>query len=245
MKKLIFSFSFLAFLATFSFAQTTITDGGSGNIELSATGDANGSNLFVKTTSGAGRTQLIVRPTNGDDRAFINVATADDPNRGIARLGARDKFAILSGTTANNPAVRLTSVAIELDPKNIETGEAFVVGSGAFFGSGAPTMLAKVDAAGLSTIEAKVQATVAPPDYVFKADYNLRSLEEVEAYINEHSHLPEIPSAAEFEAEGIKLGLMSFDLLKKVEELTLYMIDMKKENDALKARVVELENKKK
>jgi len=92
--------------------------------------------------------------------------------------------------------------------------------------------------------EAKVVADIDAPDYVFKDDYNLRSLEEVEAYINENSHLPEIPSAAKFAEEGIHVGKMSFDLLKKVEELTLYMIDMKKENEALKLRISNLEKAK-
>lgn len=92
--------------------------------------------------------------------------------------------------------------------------------------------------------EAQVVNDVEAPDYVFKDDYYLRSLDEVEMYINENSHLPEIPSAAEFKKEGIHLGQMSFDLLKKVEELTLYMIEMKKENTALKARIENLESSK-
>ena len=55
--------------------------------------------------------------------------------------------------------------------------------------------------------------------------------------------MPEIPSAAEFAENGVMLGQMSFDLLKKVEELTLYMIELKKENETLKERVERLESK--
>ncbi|MHC0446355.1 hypothetical protein ACWA1F_13175 [Flavobacterium sp. 3-218] len=92
--------------------------------------------------------------------------------------------------------------------------------------------------------EVKVDLNVPAPDYVFKDDYNLRSLQEVENYIKENSHLPEIPSAKEFENNGINVSEMNMALLKKIEELTLYVIEMKKENDVLKKDILELKHKK-
>lgn len=77
-------------------------------------------------------------------------------------------------------------------------------------------------------------------DYVFDESYNLKSLSEVESYVNEHKHLPGIPSAAEMEQNGISVSAMSNMLLEKVEELTLHMIQLKKENEALKAEVKSL-----
>ena len=82
------------------------------------------------------------------------------------------------------------------------------------------------------------------PDYVFAKDYKLCSLKALEAYINEHHHLPNVPSAAEVEANnGVKLGELNTKLLEKVEELTLYMIEQnkrleqqEKEIQALKAK---------
>ncbi len=79
------------------------------------------------------------------------------------------------------------------------------------------------------------------PDFVFAADYRLMPLPEVEAYIQTEGHLPDIPSATEVEANGVSLGQTQALLLQKVEELTLYMIEMDKENEALKERVAELE----
>jgi len=77
----------------------------------------------------------------------------------------------------------------------------------------------------------KVLADVnAVPDYVFEEDYELQSLEEVEAYVKEHSHLPEVPSAQEMSEEGHDLGKMNLLLLKKIEELTLHVIELQKEN---------------
>jgi hypothetical protein len=72
------------------------------------------------------------------------------------------------------------------------------------------------------------------PDYVFERDYQLPTLEQTEKHIQEKGHLPGIPSAAEVKAEGIEVGEMNAKLLKKIEELTLYLIELKKEVKELK-----------
>ena len=71
-------------------------------------------------------------------------------------------------------------------------------------------------------------------DYVFEPDYNLRSLSEVEEFIKENKHLPDVPSADEYRANGANLSEMNNLLLQKIEELTLYMIAIKKENEELR-----------
>ena len=81
------------------------------------------------------------------------------------------------------------------------------------------------------------------PDYVFKEGYDLRSLQEVQDHIKEHGHLPNIPSAQEMEANGIDLGQMNLKLLEKIEELTLYLIQFKKENEQLKIDVEKLKKR--
>lgn len=80
------------------------------------------------------------------------------------------------------------------------------------------------------------------PDYVFAEDYKLKSLEAVEDYIKGNKHLPEIPSATEIEKNGLMLAEMNMNLLKKVEELTLYMIEQQKKN---KEQTTEIETLKK
>ena len=77
------------------------------------------------------------------------------------------------------------------------------------------------------------------PDYVFKTTYRLCPLEEVELYINQNKHLPEVPSADEISKTGIDLGQINTKLLQKVEELTLYLISQHKE---LKMQNNKLEN---
>lgn len=81
--------------------------------------------------------------------------------------------------------------------------------------------------------EVKVDLSVPGPDYVFKEGYELKSLEEVQHYVEENGHLPNIPSAFEMEENGVELGLMNMKLLEKIEELTLYMIDMNKRMELL------------
>lgn len=72
--------------------------------------------------------------------------------------------------------------------------------------------------------EVRVDLNVPGPDYVFETDYELRTLEELARFIKENKHLPEIPSAKEMEKNGIQLSDMNMALLKKVEELTLYIL---------------------
>ncbi|WP_052266459.1 hypothetical protein [Pedobacter kyungheensis] len=76
--------------------------------------------------------------------------------------------------------------------------------------------------------EIKVEATNWP-DYVFKAGYKVGTLEELESYIKANKHLPEIPSAKEVVENGVQLGEMNKLLLKKVEELTLHLIEKDKQ----------------
>ncbi|MBK8846907.1 MAG: hypothetical protein IPO27_10325 [Bacteroidetes bacterium] len=86
--------------------------------------------------------------------------------------------------------------------------------------------------------EIRVELSGNWPDYVFGKDYNLPSIEEVEKTISEKGHLPNMPSAKEVETTGgFQVGEMQTKLLEKVEELTLYIIQLKKENDVLKSRV--------
>ncbi|MEC7263732.1 MAG: hypothetical protein VXW38_08320 [Bacteroidota bacterium] len=90
--------------------------------------------------------------------------------------------------------------------------------------------------------EIKVEAS-GWSDFVFANDYELPTLEELEAYITKNKHLPEIPSEAEVTKNGIYLGEMNTKLLQKIEELTLYLIEEHKQNQMLQQKVEQLEQK--
>lgn len=71
-------------------------------------------------------------------------------------------------------------------------------------------------------------------DYVFEPSYKLMSLDKVESFIKENKHLPNVPSAEEMSKNGLDVMQTSAKLMEKIEELTLYMIEMNKEIKALK-----------
>jgi hypothetical protein len=91
----------------------------------------------------------------------------------------------------------------------------------------------KLDVAGtIRATEIKVEAQTA--DFVFEDSYPLRTLDEVEAFIKENGHLPDIKCAEEMKSSGVNLAEMNKLLLQKIEELTLYEIERDKEVKELK-----------
>lgn len=92
----------------------------------------------------------------------------------------------------------------------------------------------------LIATEVRVQPTASWPDYVFSKDYKLMSLEELEAKINADKHLPNVPAAVDVKENGIMLGEMQTKAMEKIEELTLYMIELSKQNKDLKKEIENL-----
>jgi hypothetical protein len=82
----------------------------------------------------------------------------------------------------------------------------------------------------------RITQTAGWADYVFDKKYNLRPLDEVEKFIQENQHLPDLPSATTVAREGIDVADMQAKLLSKIEELTLYVIELKKEVETLKKK---------
>jgi len=181
--------------------------------------------------------------------------------RNVVRLNSLAQYEMLQ--TIKTPAGNLAFLFVNMNTKTfrmregIQDAEFLNTGYTAFLGGGKvgigttdfKSANVKLQVAGEAYVEGRfrcheVEVALAPtfvwPDYVFSSDYKLPSLYDVENFINANSHLPGVPSQAEV-TEGVKLGEMNVTLLKKVEELTLYMIQLQKENDALKARVSNLE----
>lgn len=78
-------------------------------------------------------------------------------------------------------------------------------------------------------------------DYVFDKNYPLRSLNDVEKYITQNKHLPDVPSAAEVETNGVQVGQMDSILIKKIEEFTLYIINQNKLIEQMQKKILRLE----
>jgi hypothetical protein len=138
---------------------------------------------------------------------FQGWTTADEPMQGtqVQKLAYKNRF---KGTVTNE-------------------GDLYSLGH---VGIGtADTKGYKLAVAGNMIAESiKVQLQGSWADYVFDEGYKLPKLNDIESFVKEHKHLPEIPSAAQVKSEGIDLGQMNEKLLKKIEELTLHLIEQNK-----------------
>ena len=110
-------------------------------------------------------------------------------------------------------------------------------------GEGMPCSDCSLAVNGNTIVNGKIQlaemrvTSTAWADYVFKDNYKLMTLKDVESYIDDNGHLPGVPSASDVAKEGVNIGDMTKTLLEKVEELTLHMIELKKENEILKEKM--------
>jgi len=89
----------------------------------------------------------------------------------------------------------------------------------------------------IASEEVLVQLSSNWPDYVFEEEYELLELNDLKSFIDRNNHLPGIPSADVVEEKGIELGEMQKMQMEKIEELTLYILELKKELDDLKLKV--------
>jgi hypothetical protein len=129
-----------------------------------------------------------------------------------------------------------------VDDANILVGNVLVEKGNVGIGTTNPKAKLAVEGNILAT-EIKVKTDISVPDYVFEPDYKMLSLTEIENYVKEHKHLPEIPSANMIRQNGLDLAEMNLSLLKKVEELTLHLIEKDKLLTDVVKRLERLEKK--
>lgn len=128
--------------------------------------------------------------------------------------------------TATNPNGDQTFVVYGSGKTHIGTGRPLATGV-------CPNAMLTVDGTILAKeVRVAISTTTHWADYVFDKDYKLMPLNEVESYIKTNKHLPEVPSSEDVEKNGIEVTEISAILLKKIEELTLYTIELQKKVDA-------------
>jgi len=150
---------------------------------------------------------------------------------------------LVKGTTAWSIGVKGNNYAI--GPGNTTDGSftpSFVITPGGYVGIGTTSPDKSLTVNG--TIHAKevlVDYAIPFPDYVFDKHYTLRTLYDVDAFIKDKGHLPDIPSADDVEGKSINVADLQIRLLQKIEELTLYAVDQQKRLDEQQARIDALE----
>ena len=211
---------------------------------------------YIASSSGSYTPPVYLSNENGKVIIFINdKAYFQRFTVSVFAHGILENSTWFQGWTAVDEPMTGTKT-VEIPYQNRFKGNVFLSGGGVWnaagnVGIGTENPDAKLAVNGtIHSKEVKVDLNVPAPDYVFDNDYKLRSLQEVENYVNQNSHLPEIPSAKEFEKNGIQLAEMNMALLKKVEELTLYAIEqnkrldvIEKENKDLKKEIISIKNK--
>ena len=207
------------------------SDGGSVGIGTSSPSSYYKLHIYGNTT-GAFCGQLIsnANGATGDSARLVFGTYGPNPNGETAIIEAINE----DGTAKTALAFR-THTGGSLP-------EVMRITSGGKVGIGKSSPSYELDVAG--TVSANSIRCNGTPwcDYVFEDSYELQPLEDVESFIKKNKHLPEIPSESEVRKNGIDMTDMLTKQMKKIEELTLYMIQMKKENETLKARLSVLEN---
>jgi hypothetical protein len=197
--------------------------------------------IIQRTTSG----NMVVNSGGGTSSLYLNYASAYNAGTGGVNIfdGGTTNFAklwITKGGTQNG--IEAIGGNLVISP----SGGRVIISDLSNTSLTIPTGNYKlIVQSGILTEKVKVavQNSANWSDYVFAEDYNLMSLYDVEKYIKKNQHLPNIPSAKELVKEGLDLGEMQAKQMEKIEELTLYMIEMKKEIDSLKKENSELRKK--
>jgi hypothetical protein len=192
-----------------------------------ATSVTNG-NLIIQANTGGRNTTL------GAQLEFVIPANSDGSN-----LWGQGRIITVAGNSGSGTATgKMILGTRRWFDKGVGTGQAWNYGDDIVIDGAGNVGIGTTDPKSFKlAVEGKIWAkevqvalTNHGPDYVFEPTYHLKPLTEIETYIKENKHLPEVPSAKEMEKNGVQLGEMNMLLLKKVEELTLWVIELKKEN---------------
>lgn len=176
---------------------------------------------FYSSETSANRRLTIKTPINSTENFFLYVYNEETKVRETLYIGNSTE----SGSAL---VVKGQQKQVGIRTDNIPDGYALAVNG----------------ALAATKVTIKTETSWGWPDYVFSENYKLKSLSEVKEFVEENKHLPDVPSAAEVDENGVDLGNMDAILLKKIEELTLYMIQLEEKNAELEKKVEQLSNSK-
>lgn len=154
------------------------------------------------------------------------------------------KRLMIVGNSSNGGGIRRVGIWDRLSINNAPFSQALNVGGGAYISEkvriGTTDFTGNYQLAVEGIIGArKLKITQSSwADHVFKKGYKLKPILEVEKFIQLNHHLPDVPKAEDIVGKDLDISENQVLLLKKIEELTLYMIELKKENDLLNAQII-------
>lgn len=192
-------------------------------LEIKSSGHYFGNTLPIIENTGTGAAGIEMIPGGGSKRWYIH-ATGPDNYQGGNKLVFRttDSLDVMIVDESGNIGIGINP-SVTNNPKNYR--------------------LAVNGTLGAKEIYVEINQTPWP-DFVFNENYDLMALSELEAYLTENKHLPGIPSAGEINQNGISLGEMDAMMLKKIEELTLYIIEQNKTILSLQNEINELKDRR-
>lgn len=239
-------------------------------LHINGTGiENNGTTAVMRIVSGNGSQNLLLDGNEIDamaDGLFLNNNTSQNVsivtgggNVGINTSAPNTKLHVNGGNIENNGVTAVMRIVsangaqnLLLDGNEIDaladglflnnnTNQRVILATGGGnvgIGTSNPTHKLSVN----GTIQSKeIRVETGWADYVFAPGYTLRPLCEVESFVQENKHLPGIPSAAEIQQNGLAVGEVQTKMMEKIEELTLYLIELNKQNEALRLRLESLE----
>jgi len=247
MKKTLLSAVFVLLLRFVAGAQwspngTSIYNTNSGNVGIGTSTPQTQFEVTVNSQIGIGANKFNTPLTlikNGDQYG------TDNPVLLIKHSGTGSN--VFAGVGSDLGVIRIQGFSTGAANKSINSNDNFYVytnGTVAVNTDGVPAGYNMAVNGSLIATSVTVKLKSAWPDYVFLKQYKLSPLATVKAYIARNNHLPGVPSATEIAGAGQDLGDMNRILLKKVEELTLYLIEKDKQIIKLQNRVSSLERKK-
>lgn len=223
---------------------------GAGNVAMSATGNGNlminyyyGKNTYINTGSAGGQVRVgdffnaskhveIGNPTSPISNAPTNVALDMFVNDGKA-IRVTTSWGPLSIFEGYNSTIAKTIFKVNGNGAT-QIGLPLDVTSPHYGGTTMLSVKGKIVAKEI------VVTQLLWADYVFAKNYKLNNLDYLENYIKENKHLPNVPSAKEVEEKGVSLGEMSKIQMEKIEELSLYIIELNKKTEQLNLQIEEI-----
>jgi len=223
------------------------TDSSDGRLIFDGSGAGNIMTLSRSGNVGIGTTvpksTLHLFTANGNEIARFQTDAGSGSVQGHGYLG----LTAFSSTTYPHVAIGYEEAAggsykgrlifsTRTEDTDVKPVEHLRIDENGFVGIGTPSPSYPLSVNG--TIQAKeVIVETGWSDFVFEDSYKLLSLAEVETHIEEHGHLPGVPSASAVQSEGLSVGEAQTIMMQKIEELTLYVIAQQKEIDDLKSEL--------